>query len=120
MVNGIYRTNTNSEERAMTDTVYKEVAGQRVEFSNENWEGYVFSDFYPQQAHGQAPGWFVWGRNKVKYGVKENGDGMYTMLCARPAVKARRYKHWNCSVQRGWHTKREAQEIATALNNETA
>ena len=70
----------------------------------------TFSEFFPRMASETGPGWYVFGRNRHFYG------GDYIKLCARPDVRARRYRHYNGPVRRGWRTKAEAQEVADWLN----
>jgi hypothetical protein len=82
-----------------------------VQVTTRNYRGDEFREFYARRDPGTAPGWFIFGRNPA-YG------GRYIMLCARPDVTPRRHPHYNCKVQRGWHTQREAQAIADWLNRE--
>lgn len=70
----------------------------------------TFAGFFPQRAPETGPGWYVFGLNRHHYA------GHYVALCARPDVRARRYRYYNGPVRRGWHTKAEAQEIADWLN----
>ena len=84
-----------------------------------NYSGHAFAGFYVGTSHSAGPGWFIYGRNSEKYGTLPDGRGAYTMLCARPDVAPRRFKYWNGTCRRGWHTKREAMAIAAALNVST-
>jgi hypothetical protein len=86
------------------------------ELETVNYSGHTFADFYPRRDPATGPGWYVFGRNTVKYGVLADGTGAYVMLCARPAVTARKHRYYNCDVRRGWYTKREAQQIVDSLN----
>ena len=74
-----------------------------------DYRGREYDRFHARPDYGLAPGWFVFGRNP------EYGDNL-VMLRARPDVKARQHPHFNGKVRRGWHTKREAQAIADAMN----
>jgi hypothetical protein len=87
-----------------------------VEIETVNYSGHSFSDFEARQDTSRGPGWFVFGRNAEKYGTRTDGKGAYVMLCARPSVAPRRHQHYNGMVRRGWHTKREAQVVADAMN----
>ena len=84
-----------------------------VEINTVNYRGDMFDRFYARKDPHSAPGWFVFGRNPGY------GDH-YIMLCARPAVKARKHPHYNVAVRRGWSTKREAESIAAELNQRAA
>ena len=92
------------------------ILNQEIQYNNVNEGGYIFTDFYVCKDHGLSPGWFIFGRNKVKYGIHDDGKGAYVMLCARPSVKPRKHPHYNGKVKRGWHTKKEAQAICDELN----
>lgn len=87
-----------------------------VEIQTVNYSGHTFTDYFVAPNRGNAPGWFVYGRNAEKYGKLPDGRGAYVALVARPDVKPHRHPHYNCQVRRGWHTKREAQAIADAMN----
>lgn len=79
-----------------------------VEWSSVDWKGRVFTDYYVDRAPGSGPGWYIWGQN-AEY------DGRLRFLCGRPAVKARRLKHWNGRVRRGWATKKEAERVLAEI-----
>ena len=103
----------------MTETriIYRRELGSRgVELRAVNYSGHTFANFFPQRDSAGGPGWYVYGRNSEKYGVKADGKGAYVMLCARPSVAPRRHPHYNVKVRRGWHTRREAQAVADYLN----
>ena len=86
-----------------------------------NGRVYIFVDFYPRKDPSFGPGWYVFGRNSVKYGVNtDTGKGNYIKLVARPDTPSRKHKHYNCKVARGWKTKRDAQAVADQLNREHA
>lgn len=86
------------------------------QFNNVNHEGYVFADFFPMRDH-TGPGWFVFGRNPLKYGCRDDdGSGRYIKLCAFPDKPERRHVHYNGPVRHGWRTKRDAQQVADWLN----
>jgi hypothetical protein len=91
---------------------------QVVDVCFTNYSGHEFRDFFPERDGARGPGWYVFGRNAEKYGTRADGKGAYTMLCARPEVKARKHPHYNISVRRGWRTKAEAQQVADQLNAE--
>lgn len=99
-------------QRIITATALGSVG---VEVNTENYGGYHFADFFARRDPATGPGWYVYGRNSEKYGTKADGTGIYVMLCARPSVKARRHRHYNCLVRRGWATKGEAEAVARFL-----
>jgi hypothetical protein len=81
-------------------------------------EGYEFTDFYPSKCPEVGPGWYVFGRNKEKYGLLDGTElGRYTMLVARPDTPLRKYKYYNGKCKRGWRTMAKAQYIADCMNN---
>jgi hypothetical protein len=82
----------------------------KVLIQTADYKGRTYSDFHVRKNPGQAPGWFVFGRN-------EGYGGRLISLCARPDVPLRKHPHYNCRVQRGWLTKREAQAVADQMNN---
>src|SRR5205823_1050680 len=57
------------------------VGARTMIFSSEGYDGTVFSDFYVRRSPWSGPGWFIFGRDKVKYGVNADGTGNYVMLC---------------------------------------
>lgn len=77
-----------------------------MNFSNEGYDGSLFHDFYVARDPITGPGWFIFGRNKEKYGVSANGKGRYGMLCGYRVHKGAR--NYNGQVRHGWRTKREA------------
>ena len=80
-----------------------------VDLQTSDYKGRTFRDFYSAQAPHNGPGWYVFGRcREVSAAV--------IMLCARPVVKPRAYKHYNGKTRRGWLTKRQADQVATRLN----
>ena len=93
------------------------ISGDSVELTTVNYSGNKFSDFFVRQSPQSGPGWYVFGRNSEKYGIKPDGTGAYTMLCARPNVKSRRHPHYTCTIRSGWKTKRAAMAIAEYLNS---
>lgn len=79
-------------------------------FSNEGYDGTKFYDFFVCR-DSAGPGWFVFGRDKTKYGVHHDGPkkgkGCYVSLCGYICRgKARNY---NGEVRIGWRRKRDAQ-----------
>lgn len=78
-------------------------------FCNVDSQGRVYDRFYPRRSIENGPGWFVFGRNPGY------GDTLIR-LCAQPDVKPRRTKYYNGKVQRGYVTRREAQQVADKLN----
>jgi hypothetical protein len=104
----------------MTMEILRDRYGNPCEFHNVNYDGYRFTDFFVRKAPEIGPGFYIYGRNKKKYGTKANGDGFYTMLCVRPHVKARKHPHYNCAIRRGFSRKWIAQEIADSLNKAVA
>lgn len=87
-------------------------------FSNVGYDGSVFTDFYVAKDPCHGPGWFIFGRNKVKYGVHADGSGAYVKNCAYRY--ARHHRHYNGRVNHGWMRKRDAQAVADQLNKESA
>lgn len=82
-----------------------------MNFSREGYDGTLFTDFHVRRDHA-GPGWFIFGRDKAKYGVNAKGEGNYVMLCGyRREGTARNY---NGRVRIGWKTKREAQAALDA------
>jgi hypothetical protein len=82
---------------------------ERYTLKTVDYRGRVFDRFYPARSPSDGPGWYVYGRNP------EYGDNL-VMLCARPDVKHRRHPHYNVQIRRGFHTRREAQQVADQLN----
>lgn len=87
-----------------------------IKHDNVGYEGSVFDAFYPARDSARGPGWYVFGRNKSKYGTHEDGRGCYVRLCGRPDRPMRRFKAYNGPVNPGWRTKREALAAAEAMN----
>lgn len=87
--------------------------GASIEVTTTGFRGGHFTRFYVATYHGVAPGWFVFGKNPA-YG------GRYTMVVARPDVKARKRPNWNGLVRAGWRTMREARAVAALLNERDA
>lgn len=87
-------------------------------FSREGYDGTLFCDYYvARSTNAEGPGWFIFGRDAVKYGVHldgpNKGKGRYVMLCGY--VREGRAKHYNGKVRKGWSRKRDAQ-AALALH----
>jgi len=87
----------------------QEFAESGVLFNPTDSYGRVYNRFYARQDSTTGPGWYVFGRNP------EYGDSLIR-LCARPDVKARRYRYHNGPARRGWATKRQAKAVADSLN----
>jgi hypothetical protein len=83
-----------------------------MNWSNINYDGHTFHDFYVDIDGSTGPGYFIFGRNKVKYGTYPNGLGRYVMLCGYRVSKGHRY--YNGKVRHGWRTKKEAQAALDA------
>ena len=94
-----------SNERQMQAAIN----GQSVLIQLIGFRGGHFTGFYAQRDPGYGPGWYVFGTNPA-YG------GTYTMRTAQPDVKLRPHPHYNCLVQRGWSTRREAEAMAAEMN----
>lgn len=85
------------------------IEGRPIEITSTGFRGGHFTRFFVRKAPGQAPGHFVWGSNPAY-------SGRYTMIVARPDVKARKCPNWNGRVRRGFATYREAKQVANTLN----
>lgn len=79
-------------------------------FSNEGYDGTKFYDYFIAK-DSTGPGWFIFGRDKTKYGVHRAGPnagkGCYTKLCGY--VIERGARNYNGKVRHGWPRKRDAQ-----------
>ncbi len=80
-----------------------------MNFSNQGYDGSLFGDFHVRRESAAGPGWFIYGRNRHKYGVNPDGTGHYVMLCGYRREGAAR--HYNGKVRIGWRTKKEAQAV---------
>jgi hypothetical protein len=83
-----------------------------MNFSREGYDGTLFADFHVRQSSSDGPGWFIFGRDKNKYGVNVEGRGCYVLLCG--FVRCGRARNYNGEVRIGWRTKREAQAALDA------
>jgi hypothetical protein len=84
-----------------------------LNFSREGYDGTLFSDFFvAKSTNGEGPGWFIYGRDKKKYGTFPDGRGRYVMLCGYR--RRGRHVHYNGETRLGWRTKKEAQAILAA------
>lgn len=88
------------------------IAGQTVEFTATGFRGGHFTGHYAAR-NDSGPGWTIRGRNPA-YG------GSYNMETAHPAKPRRSHPHWNILTTSGWHTRREAQAVADAMNRRDA
>ena len=77
-----------------------------------NHEGFEFIESLFVKKDLLGVGWFIYGRNSVKYGKKENGDGNYVKVIAYPAEKRTRNGRLI-----GFKTKRAALEAMGELKN---
>lgn len=79
-------------------------------FSNEGYDGTKFHDFFVAK-DATGPGWFIFGRDKTKYGIHHSGPnagkGTYVKLCGY--VCERGARNYNGKVRHGWPRKRDAQ-----------
>jgi hypothetical protein len=83
-----------------------------MNFSNEGYDGLRFYDFHVRRDSSTGPGWFIFGRNKSKYGVDANGNGRYVMLCGY--VRQGSARNYNGKVRIGWATKKAAEAALAA------
>lgn len=84
-----------------------------MNFSNEGYDGLRFYDFYvAKSTNADGPGWFIYGRNKTKYGVDENGKGRYVLLCGY--VRRGKARNYSGEVKIGWKTKQAAEQALAA------
>lgn len=72
---------------------------------------YLAPTYHARRDPGYGPGWYVFGRSFDEY-----APAGIVMRCAQPDVKLRAHPHYNCKVQRGWLTLREAQAVAAMMN----
>ena len=87
--------------------------GASIEVTTTNFRGGHHTRFYAAMDHSHGPGWFIYGRNPAY-------DGKYSMVVARPDVKARKRPNWNVLTRAGWRTLREARAVAALLNERDA
>ena len=78
------------------------------ELENVDYKGRVFTENVTvERAPATGPGWYIFARDK---------DGI-CKLVARPKVNPRKHPHYNIRIYRGWHTKQEAEFIASVVAN---
>jgi hypothetical protein len=85
------------------------INGQSVLIQLIGFRGGHFTGHRARPDPGYGPGWYVFGANPA-YASR------YTMRTAQPDVKPRKHPHYNCLVQLGWSTRREAQAVADHMN----
>jgi len=84
-----------------------------MNFSREGYDGTLFTDFFvARDTCAAGPGWFIYGRDKKKYGTFPDGRGRYVMLC--DYVRQGKARNYNGRVRIGWRTKREASAALAA------
>ena len=80
--------------------------------SGTDYAGREFcGEYYVTPAYS-APGWVI---NQYAYAP---GGFPLVRIAARPNVAPRKYKHFNGQRRRGWHTKREAEAVLKALQEQ--
>lgn len=67
--------------------------------------------FHVRKSPATGPGYYIFAR-RPEYG------GNYVRLVARPDVPSRKHPHYNCKVQRGWRTYREACRACDQLTSD--
>lgn len=77
-----------------------------MNFSNQGYDGHVFGAFEVRKDGSAGPGWFIFGRNSIKYGKLADGRGAYVKLCGYRAEGTS--KNYNGRVRLGWKTRKEA------------
>jgi hypothetical protein len=84
----------------------------QMNFSREGYDGTLFTDFHVRRDTAAGPGWFIFGRDKKKYGTFPDGRGRYVSLCGY--VRRGKARNYNGEVRIGWRTKKEAQAALEA------
>jgi hypothetical protein len=91
-------------------------AAHGMNFSAEGYDGTQFRDLHVRRDASVGPGWFIFGRDKAKYGVfsdgPNKGKGRYVMLCGY--VRRGRARNYNGEVRIGWPRKRDAEAALAA------